>query len=184
MVSKMMEVDKALDPETALCWAINAKNTLENHQGFSPAQLVFGRNPTLPTILNGSPATWENRTVSQTLAKNLDALHSAREEFIKCESDRIIKSALKDRIFPKGNDIMIGDYVFFKQNKDKMWHGPNKVIAANGKTLYVEICGRINEVNRDDCTKSNEIHLQIPGNVEKRGEANHRKLVLQILRKG
>ena len=160
MVSKMMESDRTLDAETALCWAMNAKNTLENHQGFSPAQLVFGRNPTLQTILNGTPATWENKTISQTLAKNLEALHSAREEFIKAESDRIIRSALKDRVYPKGNDIVNGDYVYFKQNKDKMWQGPNKVIATNGKTLYVDVCGRINAVNRDDSTKTSEVLLQ------------------------
>ena len=36
--------DVGCDPETALAWAVSAKNALQNHGGFSPNQLVFGHN--------------------------------------------------------------------------------------------------------------------------------------------
>ena len=159
MIQKMMDKDPQLDIETALCWALNAKNTLENHQGFSPAQLVFGKNPTLPSVLQGTPATWENVTMSNVFAKHINTLHSAREQFIISESDRILKAALKDRVYPKGDNIMKGDYVFFKQTKDKAWKGPNKVVSDNGKTLYVDVCGRLNAVNRDDCVQATDVQL-------------------------
>ena len=45
MMTKMKFQDPGLKPEIVLCWALNAKNSLENYQGFSPAQLVFGENP-------------------------------------------------------------------------------------------------------------------------------------------
>jgi hypothetical protein len=38
----------AYDWEISLCWAVAAKNTLNNVNGFSPYQIVFGRNPNLP----------------------------------------------------------------------------------------------------------------------------------------
>ena len=38
--------------DTALALAVSAKNTLINHNGFSPAQLVFGRNSNLPNTIN------------------------------------------------------------------------------------------------------------------------------------
>ena len=36
--------------ETALAWAVCAKNSLMNVSGYSPNQLVFGRNVSLPTV--------------------------------------------------------------------------------------------------------------------------------------
>ena len=44
MVTKILS-DSKCDLETALAWAINAKNSLHNVYGFSPAQLVFGKTP-------------------------------------------------------------------------------------------------------------------------------------------
>ena len=35
--------------ETATSWAVNAKNCLVNVHGFSPYQIVYGRNPNLPS---------------------------------------------------------------------------------------------------------------------------------------
>ena len=50
-------IDKVKDrsdvsTEVALAWAINATNSLHNVYRFSPSQLVFGRNPNLPSVLN------------------------------------------------------------------------------------------------------------------------------------
>ena len=36
--------DVGCDKETALAWAVSAKNCLQSHQGYSPNVLVFGRN--------------------------------------------------------------------------------------------------------------------------------------------
>ena len=38
--------------ETAFVWAVNAKNSFINVSGFSPHQLVFGKNISLPSALN------------------------------------------------------------------------------------------------------------------------------------
>ena len=44
MITHMISSDKTLSPDTALLWAVNAKNSLENHLGFSPFQLHIGSN--------------------------------------------------------------------------------------------------------------------------------------------
>ena len=51
MVEKTLE-DAGCIFEVTLSWAVNAKNTLHNLHGYSPNQLVFGRNPNLPSLLN------------------------------------------------------------------------------------------------------------------------------------
>ena len=44
--------DTKCDFDTALAWAVCAKNSLINNNGFSPSQLVFGRNTNLPNFIN------------------------------------------------------------------------------------------------------------------------------------
>ena len=38
--------------DVTLTWAVSAKNALINHNGFSPAQLVFGKASNLPSPIN------------------------------------------------------------------------------------------------------------------------------------
>ena len=50
-VTETME-DTGCDLELVLSWAVAAKNSLENVNGFNPNQLVFGGNLNYPTALN------------------------------------------------------------------------------------------------------------------------------------
>ena len=43
--------DSKCSKEVALVWAVSAKNSLQNHNGFCPNQLVFGRNVNMPSVL-------------------------------------------------------------------------------------------------------------------------------------
>ena len=45
MLDKMLTADRNMKPEVALAWAVTAANSLDNRHGYSPAQLVFGRDP-------------------------------------------------------------------------------------------------------------------------------------------
>ena len=54
--------------------------------GYSPYQLVFGRNPNIPSVLNNKPPALEKSTISKVFGEHLSALHSAREAFTKAES--------------------------------------------------------------------------------------------------
>ena len=66
-------------PEVALAWTISAKNSLQNHGGFSPNQLVFGHNINLPSSLADALPALENSTSSDIIRKNMEAMQKARE---------------------------------------------------------------------------------------------------------
>ena len=86
-------------------------------------------------------------------------MHAARNEFINAESPASLKKALKSKIYPKGDDIIEGDMIYYKQNIKKsnpVWHGPSKVVAANGKKLFVDNGARLKTVNRDDSVRRGE----------------------------
>ena len=50
-VEKMLEENPRMNLEVALAWAVNAKYSMQNHNGFSPIQLVLGTNPNLPSVV-------------------------------------------------------------------------------------------------------------------------------------
>ena len=85
-VQKMLEEDPGLTLDVALAWAVNAKNTMQNHLGFSPMQLVVGNNPNLPSVMNNKLPAQEDCPMSETVVKHLNALHAARRAFTKAES--------------------------------------------------------------------------------------------------
>ena len=83
------------DWETALAWAVSTKNALMNNKGFSPMQILFGRNPNLPGSLTIDLPALESKPEISIVSTHLAALKSARQEFIKAESSEKIKQAPK-----------------------------------------------------------------------------------------
>lgn len=86
------------DWETALDWALMAKNTLQNVHGYSPHQLVFGQNPNLPSVLIDKPPALEGTTKSEWVAKHISALHAARKAFTEAECSERIRRALRKQL--------------------------------------------------------------------------------------
>ena len=124
------------------------KNTLENNQGFSPAQIVFGQNPRLPSLLTTGPPGLEEVVMSKSLANHINAMHKARECFIQCESDRTLKSALKQRIYKEADQVFPGDWVYYKNHR--VWEGPVKVSFKDGKKIYAVRGNKILTINSDN----------------------------------
>ena len=60
---KTME-DAKCDMETALAWAVSAKNALQNHGGYFPNQLIFGTNRNLPSVITDLAPALESFTSS------------------------------------------------------------------------------------------------------------------------
>ena len=63
MVDRILE-DVNCSIEVALAWALSAKNSLKNVFGYSPDQLVFGKNLNLPTVIGSEPPALEVVKVS------------------------------------------------------------------------------------------------------------------------
>ena len=65
--------------ETALAWAVSAKNTLQNISGYSPNQLVFGSNFILPSVDSDAPPAM-NTATSSNLVKETSMLYIKQEK--------------------------------------------------------------------------------------------------------
>lgn len=135
-VSKIMEDNPKLPLATALAWACDAKNSLSMVHGWSPYQLVFGRNPRIPTVEIDQLPALENITSSATFAKHINAMHSSREAFVKSEASERIRRALRHKI-SRSNDVFYqtGDSVFYQ--RDGKWKGPGRVLGQDGKVVLV-----------------------------------------------
>ena len=82
--------DCKCDLGTALAWAVCAKNRLQNVYEYSPNQLFFGGNVSLPSVITDFPPACISTTSSDIIHNNLKAIHKARENFIKAESSEKI----------------------------------------------------------------------------------------------
>ena len=61
MVHKIKADVPECDLDVALTWACHAKNSLEMVHGYSPYQLVIGRNPNLPSVPVDRPPALEEQ---------------------------------------------------------------------------------------------------------------------------
>ena len=136
-VQKMLEEDPRLDLNVALAWAVNAKNSMQNHLGYSPIQLVLGNHPNLPSVMVNQPPAFEEAEVSGTVIKHLNALHAARRAFTKAESSDRIRKALRHRVRATETTFTSGDRVFYKRDDSNRWRGPGKVIGQDGKIVFI-----------------------------------------------
>ena len=80
--------------EIALAWSLCAKNSLANVYGFSPNQLVFGKNPNLLNFLDNKLPANDPVITGKVLEEHLLTLRIAREQFVKAEACEKIKRAL------------------------------------------------------------------------------------------
>jgi transposase InsO family protein len=143
-----------LSIEQALAWAVVAKNSLTNHFGFSPYQLVFGRNPKLPNVINDPPPSWEIKTKSESLMKNLRAMHATRQAFMKAESCEKLKIALRAKIRTNGTIYQNGDIVYYKRDNEETWRGPAKVAFQDGKVIFIRHGGYAVRVSANRLVKA------------------------------
>ena len=92
------------------------QKTLHTCYGFSPNQLVFGRNPNLLFNLINLPPEMEDVSKADIIVKHLNAFDAARKAFIEAESNEKLRRALKakNRV-TTGITYEIGDIVYYKR---------------------------------------------------------------------
>ena len=139
-IMEALEEDNPKVPlDTLLLWALVAKNSLLMVQGFSPYQLIFGKNPRLPNIITDPLPTWDDEGISGALLNHLTAMKKARQEFIKQESALKLKKALEAKVRTNNTIYKHGDKVYFKRANYKKWFS-GKVVFQDGKLIMVS-CG-------------------------------------------
>ena len=143
MVVKTME-ESSCSLDVALSWSLCAKNSLSNVNGYSPHQLVFGKNPTLPSVLHDKLPALEENCYSQVMRENLNAMHIARKNFIQAESSEKLRRALRTKARTHtGKIFQVGQSVYYKRQKcGNVWKGPGKVIGVDGEIIMIRHGGQ------------------------------------------
>ena len=138
MVKKTIE-DTHSSFEGALAWAISTKNILHCVHGYSPNQLVFGRNSNLPGLSNDKLPALEGVSTSEVVADNLNAMHAAKKQFIACKSSEKPRRALRHKIRTSiAQTYKNSDAVLYKKNLYDRWLGPGTVIGWEHKQVLVK----------------------------------------------
>ena len=80
-MAKIKAGNSKLNDQEALEYALFAKNAEPNNKGFSPFQIVYGTNPTIPGITNATPASLSTDFSSEDFRKHIETISTAREAF-------------------------------------------------------------------------------------------------------
>ena len=101
--------------DVVVAWAVSAKNALMSCYGYSPNQLVFGKNPSFPSTLTNCLPALESSS-STLILQHLKALHEARKAFIEAESKEKLRRALKLKTrVTTAVAYNLGDSVYYKR---------------------------------------------------------------------
>ena len=103
-----------MDPSIALTWAVTAKNSYPMNGGFSSYQLVYGKNPKLPNIMEDKLPALEGTTTSKSLADHINALQAGRKAFAEVQCDELIRRALRHKVRSVEKFHSPGESVYFK----------------------------------------------------------------------
>ena len=134
----MLEHKNKFPIDVIIAWAVNAKNSLHNCYGYSPNQLVFGHNPSLPSILANELPAFED-SPSELLKRHLNAIAESRKAFIECEANEKLRRAIRSKLRPTTSLIYeTGDEVYYKRNDSNQWKGPGTVIGKENKQVIVK----------------------------------------------
>ena len=146
----MFKIKKAenLDWETALSWALFAKNALHSVHGFSPYQMVFGKNRQLPSVITSLPPALEATTISQVVADNINAMYASRKKFIEAETSERIRRALRKNVRTYDENYETGDKVYSKLSNSDKWRGQGHVIGRDGVVIFVHHGGTYVRVHK------------------------------------
>ena len=90
--------DTSINYDTEEARAINAKNSLQNINGYSSYRVVIDGNPQVPSALSDDLPVLSSKSTYQIIKDNLQALYRAREKFLACESSVRIQRALTHHI--------------------------------------------------------------------------------------
>ena len=92
----------------------------------------------MPTVLSDKLPALEPTTSSDIVRTNLEAIHSARKNYIAAENSERIRRALRHQV-RTFSDVKYetGDRVYYKRKNVKGWKGPAVVLGQDGKFVLV-----------------------------------------------
>jgi hypothetical protein len=144
--------------------AAHAKNTMARRYGYSPMQLVFGKEPRVPHELYSNGESYaahiEARDPRSKLIRTFQVRAAAKEAFVKQEAQGLLDRSIRGRNRPLARPA-VGDNVFFyrekRQTKSRKrpisgWVGPSLVVGFQGDAcVWVSYGGRCYLVANEHC---------------------------------
>ena len=173
IINSMLRDYPKMSLEVALAWAVTAVNSLSTVRGFSPYQLVYGKQMRLPNVLEDPPAAWEEPEKSKTLLETLEAINSARLTYTKNERCDRIRRALKAKIRVSDTIYEKGDIVYFKKEDENKWRGPAKVIFQDNRVIFIRMGSVYYRVSANRMVKAGELLAQDIRSKEAESELTH-----------
>ena len=138
IVEKLMEEDPKLKLDEAVSLAVYAKNLQINRTGFSPRQLMFGKQGVVPGISDGNPASMEAIVESDNFRSEFINRQKAEELFRKYDSNERIQKILAQRTYGYSDQkYQEGQMVLFKEEGKNRWSGPGKVTGMEGSKVRI-----------------------------------------------
>ena len=154
MLEKMLHDDPSMKFEDALSKAVYARNTMINVNGFSPAQILAGKQPRLPGATNdNNPSQDEVDTSSRTVFDHIKGLQVAKKAFIKTDNGDKLKKAMEVRESPLIH-YPVGTMVHYKFGNDQRWHGPGRIVGQENKVVLIRHGGHIISTSQTRVYKS------------------------------
>ena len=136
IIDKLLEDDPNMKLDDAVRHAVYAKNLQINRTGFSPRQLMFGKQGVIPGITDGCAASMEPIVYSDSFRRDFIYRQKAEDLFRKFDSNQRIQKALAQRCYGYSDTKYIeGDLVLFKEEGIDRWSGPGKVTRMEGSKV-------------------------------------------------
>ena len=106
-----------MDPQVAVNYASFAKNSEVNRSGFSPLQIVMGRNPSFPGLSDASPVI-SNFDSSSKVFGALKRLDQVRVKYRELECNEKLKKIQTQNLNPSVEaNFTMGDPVLFRDDQ-------------------------------------------------------------------
>lgn len=123
---------------------------------YTPYELVFGKNPNVPSSLQRPPVPLYNYEDYDKILKN--RLQSAwQKAAINLKMAKEVSKSNYDRT-TKPKEYSVGDMVLYRnhtrQNKlDQLWYGPFPIISSSNVNSKIQIRNKIKNVHNNDLKK-------------------------------
>ena len=137
IIEKMITGGSYAKVKDALQPAIFAKNIMTNSTGYSPYQLVYGKNPRIPGAIDNSPPAQDGMTSSALIQKRLTGIFEARKALAKADNKARLKLAERSSRAPKLEKYEMGDQVYYKFGREPGWQGPGRIVAQDNKLVFI-----------------------------------------------
>ena len=142
IVDKLMEEDSKLSLADAVSHAVDAKNMQITRKGFSPRQLMFGKQGVVLGITDGNPASMEPAVESDSFRREFVNRQKAEELFRKVDANERIQKALAQQANRYSDQKYLqGDLVLFKEDGKNRWSGPGQVTGMEGSKVRLVQAG-------------------------------------------